>query len=458
MAQGRFDVRPGLHQLLEKAAQAQKRRVEDRADPQSSAHFVTQRLRGPLHVGRRAQRAFGVGQQRLAVAREREPVRGPREQRHAERLLQMLDLQADGGLGQVKLHRGTREVALARDGDERPEQSQIHSLILARLIAQLSITHWICRPEAPYAWRSARLYRRRARRGGRLHRKEDDMSETLQDETQRSATSARALTHFINGKTLDGTSGRFGDVFNPALGSVSARVPLASVAEVDAAVAAARAAFPAWSETAPIKRARVLFKFKELLDRHHDELAELITREHGKVFSDAKGEVMRGIEIVEFACGIPNLLKTDFTDQIGGGIDNWNLRQPLGVVAGITPFNFPMMVPCWMFPVAIACGNTFVLKPSERDPSCVEPARGIAEGSRLAGRRVQRRARRQGGGRCAARASGSERVVVCRFDADRRIHLHGRHEARQARAGVGRGEESSGGDAGRRSRPGRRCA
>lgn len=195
------------------------------------------------------------------------------------------------------------------------------------------------------------------------------MSETYQDEAVRNETSARALTHFINGKTIEGTSGRFGDVFNPALGSVSARVPLASVAEVDAAVAAANAAFPAWSETAPIKRARVLFKFKELLDRHHDELAALITREHGKVFSDAKGEVMRGIEIVEFACGIPNLLKTDFTDQIGGGIDNWNLRQPLGVVAGITPFNFPMMVPCWMFPVAIACGNTFVLKPSERDPS-----------------------------------------------------------------------------------------
>ncbi len=196
------------------------------------------------------------------------------------------------------------------------------------------------------------------------------MSETYQDDTVRSAASARALTHMINGRAVDGTSGRFGEVFNPALGSVSARVPLASVAEVDAAVAAANAAFPAWSETAPIKRARVLFKFKELLDRHHDELAELITREHGKVFSDAKGEVMRGIEIVEFACGIPNLLKTDFTDQIGGGIDNWNLRQPLGVVAGITPFNFPMMVPCWMFPVAIACGNTFVLKPSERDPSC----------------------------------------------------------------------------------------
>ncbi|KWC22564.1 methylmalonate-semialdehyde dehydrogenase [Burkholderia ubonensis] len=179
----------------------------------------------------------------------------------------------------------------------------------------------------------------------------------------------RLLTHFIGGRAVDGASDRYGDVFDPALGEVAARVPLASAAEVDAAVAAAQAAFPAWSETAPIKRARVMFRFKELLDRHHDELAELITREHGKVFSDAKGEVMRGIEIVEFACGIPNLLKTDFTDQIGGGIDNWNLRQPLGVVAGVTPFNFPMMVPCWMFPVALACGNTFVLKPSERDPS-----------------------------------------------------------------------------------------
>ncbi|WP_153074203.1 CoA-acylating methylmalonate-semialdehyde dehydrogenase [Paraburkholderia bonniea] len=190
------------------------------------------------------------------------------------------------------------------------------------------------------------------------------MSETHQRDTQ-----LRTLTHFINGQAVAGTSTRFGEVFNPALGDVTARVPLAHVAEVDAAVAAAQAAFPAWSETAPIKRARVLFKFKELLDRHHDELAELITREHGKVRSDAHGEVMRGIEIVEFACGIPNLLKTAFTDQIGGGIDNWNLRQPLGVVAGVTPFNFPMMVPCWMFPLALACGNTFVLKPSERDPS-----------------------------------------------------------------------------------------
>jgi malonate-semialdehyde dehydrogenase (acetylating)/methylmalonate-semialdehyde dehydrogenase len=209
------------------------------------------------------------------------------------------------------------------------------------------------------------------------------MSETYQDETQRSATSARALTHFINGKTLDGTSGRFGDVFNPAQGSVSARVPLASVAEVDAAVAAARAAFPAWSETAPIKRARVLFKFKELLDRHHDELAELITREHGKVFSDAKGEVMRGIEIVEFACGIPNLLKSDFTDQIGGGIDNWNLRGRRHHAVQFPDDGAVLDVPrrdCVRQHVrAEAVGARSVL---------FEPPRGIVEGSRLAGRRV----------------------------------------------------------------------
>ncbi|MFM0741382.1 CoA-acylating methylmalonate-semialdehyde dehydrogenase [Paraburkholderia xenovorans] len=177
------------------------------------------------------------------------------------------------------------------------------------------------------------------------------------------------LGHYIGGAAVAAQSGRFKDVFNPATGKVSGSVALASVEEVDAAVQAAKGAFPAWSETAPIKRARILFKFKELLNKHHDELALLITREHGKVFTDAQGEVVRGIEVVEFACGIPNLLKTDFTDQIGGGIDNWNLRQPLGVVAGITPFNFPVMVPMWMFPVALACGNTFVLKPSERDPS-----------------------------------------------------------------------------------------
>ncbi len=189
-------------------------------------------------------------------------------------------------------------------------------------------------------------------------------------DTHASDTAVRNITHFIGGKLVPGASGRTGDVFNPAVGKVQARVALASSAEVDKAVAAARAAFPAWAETPPLKRARILFKFKELLDTHADELAELITHEHGKVFSDARGEVTRGIEVVEFACGAPQLLKSQFTDQIGGGIDNWNLRQPLGVAAGITPFNFPMMVPCWMFPIALACGNTFVLKPSERDPSC----------------------------------------------------------------------------------------
>jgi malonate-semialdehyde dehydrogenase (acetylating)/methylmalonate-semialdehyde dehydrogenase len=180
----------------------------------------------------------------------------------------------------------------------------------------------------------------------------------------------RQLTHYINGRPVESRSGRFTEGFNPATGEVTRAVPLADVSEVDAAVAAAQAAFPAWSETPPLKRARILFKFKALIEEHQNELAEIITREHGKVFSDALGEVTRGLEVVEFACGIPHLLKGEYTDQIGGGIDNWSMRQSLGVVAGITPFNFPMMVPCWMFPVALACGNTFVLKPSERDPSC----------------------------------------------------------------------------------------
>ena len=179
----------------------------------------------------------------------------------------------------------------------------------------------------------------------------------------------KKLTHFIAGQACEGRSGRYAEGFNPATGEVSSSIPLASPAEVDAAVAAARAAFPAWSEMPALKRARILINFKTLLDKHQDELAALITAEHGKVFSDAKGEVVRGIEVVEFACAAPQLLKGQYTDQIGGGIDNWSMRQPLGVVAGITPFNFPMMVPCWMFPVALACGNTFILKPSERDPS-----------------------------------------------------------------------------------------
>ncbi|MES2069961.1 MAG: CoA-acylating methylmalonate-semialdehyde dehydrogenase [Pseudomonadota bacterium] len=183
------------------------------------------------------------------------------------------------------------------------------------------------------------------------------------------SSSPALIQHYINGQLSPSSSGRLQDVFNPATGEVSGRVVLASTAEVDAAVAAAKAAAPAWAEMAPLKRARVMFKFKELLDRHHREIAAIITREHGKVLSDAMGEVTRGLEVVEFACGMPQLLKTQFSDNIGGGIDNFNLRQPLGVTAGITPFNFPFMVPMWMAPLAIATGNTFILKPSERDPS-----------------------------------------------------------------------------------------
>ncbi|MEY3914490.1 MAG: hypothetical protein RL509_2534, partial [Pseudomonadota bacterium] len=152
-------------------------------------------------------------------------------------------------------------------------------------------------------------------------------------------------------------------------GAVTGKVPLATAVDVDQAVAAAQAAFPAWADTPPIRRARVLFKFLELMNQRRDDLARIITAEHGKVFTDAQGEVTRGIEILEFSCGIPQLLKGDFTDQVSTGIDNWTMRQPLGVVAGITPFNFPVMVPMWMFPVALACGNTFVLKPSPIDPS-----------------------------------------------------------------------------------------
>ena len=177
------------------------------------------------------------------------------------------------------------------------------------------------------------------------------------------------IQHFINGRVVESTSGRSQDVFNPATGAVSARVVLASVEEVNLAVAAAAAAAPAWAATAPLKRARIMMRFKELMEKNHDELAAAITREHGKVFSDAKGEVIRGLEVVEFACGAPQLLKTQFSDNIGGGIDNWQMRQPLGVTVGITPFNFPVMVPLWMAPMAIVTGNTFILKPSERDPS-----------------------------------------------------------------------------------------
>ena len=182
-------------------------------------------------------------------------------------------------------------------------------------------------------------------------------------------TTSTEVGHHIDGRTVAGSSGRRQAVYNPATGAVTRQVALASEAEVHAAVAAGVAAFPAWSDMPPIRRSRVMFKFLELMNQQRDTLAAIITAEHGKVFTDAQGEVSRGIDIIEFACGIPQLLKGDFTEQVSTGIDNWTLRQPLGVVAGVTPFNFPVMVPLWMFPVAIAAGNCFVLKPSERDPS-----------------------------------------------------------------------------------------
>ena len=177
------------------------------------------------------------------------------------------------------------------------------------------------------------------------------------------------LTHFVGGQHTPGTSGDFQDVFNPATGEPHTQVPLANAADVKAAIASAQAAFPSWSATPPAKRAAVMFKYRELLISHSDEIAELVSREHGKTLDDAKGELARGIEVVEFACGIPQVLKGEFSESVAGGVDTHSIRQPLGVVAGITPFNFPTMVPMWMFPVAVACGNTFVLKPSERDPS-----------------------------------------------------------------------------------------
>jgi malonate-semialdehyde dehydrogenase (acetylating)/methylmalonate-semialdehyde dehydrogenase len=176
------------------------------------------------------------------------------------------------------------------------------------------------------------------------------------------------IPHFIGGRAVVGI-GRFGDVYNPATGQVSARVALASSKEVADVVAVAQAAFPGWAAQTPLRRARVMFKFRELLERHSEEIAALISAEHGKTVSDAHGEITRGLEVVEFACGIPQLLKGDFTEEVGRGVDSWSVRQPLGVVAGITPFNFPAMVPLWMLPVALACGNCFILKPSERDPS-----------------------------------------------------------------------------------------
>src|SRR3982075_2720375 len=179
----------------------------------------------------------------------------------------------------------------------------------------------------------------------------------------------REIGHFIGGKQVAGTSGRTGDVFNPNTGEVQAKVALASKSEVARTIANAEAAQPAWAATNPQRRARVMFRFLELINKEYDDLARLLSSEHGKTFPDAKGDIQRGLEVVEFACGIPHLLKGEFTEGAGPSIDIFSVRQPLGVVAGITPFNFPAMIPLWKAAPAIACGNAFILKPSERDPS-----------------------------------------------------------------------------------------
>lgn len=180
----------------------------------------------------------------------------------------------------------------------------------------------------------------------------------------------RSVTNWINGESQPAASDRWADVFDSATGEKCAEVVMSSAADVDAALQAAQAALPDWSRTPVLRRARIMFKLKELIERDRAEIAALITQEHGKVLHDADGSIQRGLEVVEFACGIPHLLKGEYNDQVGTGVDTYSMRQPVGVCVGITPFNFPAMVPLWMFPLAISCGNTFILKPSEKDPSC----------------------------------------------------------------------------------------
>jgi malonate-semialdehyde dehydrogenase (acetylating)/methylmalonate-semialdehyde dehydrogenase len=197
---------------------------------------------------------------------------------------------------------------------------------------------------------------------------------------QKPGTELETLTHWIGGKSWEKPVDRWGDVYNPATGERSTRVAFATPEVVDTAVATATAAAAKWRKVSLAARTRILFAFRDLVDRHKKELAEILTREHGKVLSDAMGEVNRGLEVVEFACGVPQLIKGDFSENVSTDVDSYSIRQPLGVVAGITPFNFPAMVPMWMYPIAIACGNTFVLKPSEKDPTAADfSARLLAE-------------------------------------------------------------------------------
>ena len=268
----------------------------------------------------------------------------------------------------------------------------------------------------------------------------------------------RTIGHFIGGREVKGTSGRFADVFQPMTGDVQAKVALASKAELRAAVENAKAAQPEWAATNPQRRARVLMKFLELVARDNDKLAELLAREHGKTIPDAKGDIQRGLEVVEFAFGIPHLMKGEYTEGAGPGIDIYSMRQPLGVVAGITPFNFPAMIPMWKFAPAIACGNAFILKPSERDPGVpMKLAELMLEAGLPPG--------------ILNVVNGDKEAVDAILDdpdiaavgfvgssADRAIHLRARRRNRQARAVLRRRQEPRHHHARRRHGPDRRRA
>ena len=273
------------------------------------------------------------------------------------------------------------------------------------------------------------------------------MSSTIETKAMAAVSQVR---HWIGGKSWEGPVERWGAVINPATGDQPARVAFATAEVVDAAVQAATKAPPTWREASLATRTRVLFAFRQLVEKHKQEIAAILTREHGKVAADALGEVNRGLEVVEFACGLPQLVKGEFSENVSTDVDSYSIRQPLGVVAGITPFNFPAMVPMWMYPIAIACGNTFILKPSEKDPSAANFSRAAPRRGRPARGRVQRRPRRQGRGRRDPQPSRHRGGELRRLDADRAVHLRDRHAERQARAGPGRREEPHGRAARRR--------
>ena len=269
-------------------------------------------------------------------------------------------------------------------------------------------------------------------------------------------TRSATISHWSDGKPFAGTSTRTGSVTNPATGAVTGTVAFATVEDARAVIDSAAAAFPAWRDTSLAKRTQILFNFRELLNARKQELAEIITAEHGKVVSDALGEVSRGLEVVEFACGMPHLLKGGMTENASTKVDVSSIRQPLGPVGIISPFNFPAMVPMWFFPIAIAAGNTVVLKPSEKDPSAALWLAELWAEAGLPARGVQRAAGRQDRRRRTAHQPDDQVDQLRRLHPDRPLRLRDRHRARQAGAGAGRRQEPRGDPARRRPGPGRR--